>query len=119
MKERGYFFPVQVLGHHLYRVYEDMPYHSARYDKWTTVKKEFTCDGATGAMDILCRGWIHHDWLTASGLTPHLQGAPYWDDGTPCTRWESSTVLADCLKEDGYTFRAPFWRLATWVAGLF
>jgi len=40
-----------------------------------------------------------------------------WDDGTPCSNWQASTVLYDILKEDGHSFRAPFWRIATFLLG--
>ena len=102
----GYKLPIQVLGPNSYRVYEDMPYHSPRYAKSVMVRADFRCDGATGAMDILTRAWVFHDWFCSGGA---------WMDGSTPTRWESSAVLYDQLREDGYWFRAPFWRLATWL----
>lgn len=116
---RSYVMPIEVLGPNKYRILVDMALYSKRYKKTTTAFAGFEMDGATGAQDILTRAWVHHDWLTASGLRKDMPGITCWDDGTSCTRWQSSMVLYDCLREDGYWMRAPFWCVVTWVAGIF
>jgi len=98
----------QVVGPHRYRLNEDLVYLSRRYNRCITVPAGYMSDGATCAMDITTRGWWVHDIMCDRGT---------WDDGTPVTRWQASSVLYDCLREDGYWIRAPFWRLATWVWG--
>lgn len=112
---RGYILPLEVVGPDHYRLFRSISYYSKRYNKTVTAPAGFEMDGATGATDITTRGWIFHDWLTASGLNPDLKGTKHWDDGTPCSRWQSSVVLYDCLREDGYVVRAPFWCLFTWA----
>lgn len=83
-------------------------YYSKRYKKWRSVEKGEYSDGATGAEDIKTRGWWIHDMLCRYGK---------WDDGSKCTNWQASTVLYDILREDGFLFRAPFWRIATYLMG--
>jgi len=115
----AYEMPIEVLGPHSYQVLEDMPYFSPRYQKTVLVKAGFRSDGATGATDIITRGWIFHDWFTDdTDQKPRwfpLLGK--WTDGTRPTRWESSSVLYDCLLEDGYWIRAWPWRIGTWAWG--
>lgn len=91
-------------------------YYSERYGKSTTAPEGFVMDGATGATDILSIGWPIHDWLTDSGLAGPRNVGCRWDDGTTCSRWQSSTVLFDVLRAEGRWVRAPFWALATWLA---
>ena len=93
-------------GPHQYRLLTSIEYYSPRYNKTVTVPAGTVSDGATGAMDILTRAWWIHDELTDD---------PYWDDGSYCSRWQSSAVLHDILKEDGYWLRAPLWAVATWL----
>lgn len=97
-------------------IWEGMASHGSPLRR-CTVPAGFVSDGATGAMDVLTRGWIVHDWLTDSGVAGPRNLGCLWDDGSPCSRWQSSLVLASCLREDGYCIRAPFWAVATWLAG--
>lgn len=87
---------------------EDYRYFSKRYSKWITVPKGFFSDGATYAPDIDSRAWGIHDVLCRYGS---------FDDKSKCTNWQASSVLYDILKEDGYVFRAPWWRAATYLFG--
>ena len=83
-----------------------LEYYSKRYTKWVTVEEGYPSDGATGAIDIWSRAWWVHDKLTDRGT---------WDDGTPITPWQESSVLYDILREEGRWIRAPFWRAFTWA----
>lgn len=85
---------------------EAIEYYSERYRKWVTVRKGFTSDGATGAYDVISLGWWVHDKLCLTNV---------WEDGTPCTRWQGSTVLHDILKQEGRWFRKTTWRYATMI----
>lgn len=95
-------------GGYNYVVTEDITYFSKRYDKHVIAYKGDIFDGATGAIDIDSKGWIIHDVLCRDGT---------WDDGTPCTNWQASTVLSDILKDEGRWFRARSWFAATWLFG--
>lgn len=83
-------------------------YRSERYQKNVFVPKGYKSDGATGAMDIWSEGWWVHDRLCDTGK---------WEDGTPCTNWQASTVLSDILKSEGRWVRARYWFLATLLFG--
>ncbi len=93
-------------------------YHSPRYNKNVTVPKGYVSDGATGAIDIQSEAWKVHDWLCGNylGTRPKPPGGQ-WDDGTPCTNWQASTVLSDILKAEGRWIRARYWWAATWLFG--
>jgi len=91
-----------------YEATESYTYHSPRYGREVTVPVGFYSDGATDAVDVDSDAWWVHDVLCRYGR---------WDDGTPCTNWQASTVLNDILKRDGYWFRAPWWRMATYFFG--
>lgn len=118
MKDRGYIFPVQILGPHEYRIFEDMHYHSRRYNKDVTIRAPFRYDGATGVIDEMSRAPAFHDWLTASGLDPSNPGRPFWDDGSPCTGWQSSMVYRDLLLLDGCWFKASVRPIPCWLWGV-
>ncbi len=110
MKLRGYIMPrVAVISPHKFQTLEPHTYHSPRYNRDATIPSGFVSDGATGAMDLYTRAWLVHDFLCTQPCR--------WDDGTECTRWQSSMVLHDCLAEDGFDVRAWPWALATWIAG--
>jgi len=83
-------------------------YYSRRYKKWVSVEAGFYSDGATGVPDIKTDAWWVHDVLCRFGK---------FADGTPCTNWQASSILHDILNEDGYKFRAPFWRIGTFLFG--
>lgn len=83
-------------------------YYSPRYDKWVVVPKGYLSDGATGAMDINSMAWWVHDVLCEFGV---------WEDGTPVTNWQASTVLSDILFDEGRYIRATTWWPATWLFG--
>lgn len=92
-----------------YEVARDYCYYSARYNRCLTIRRGFYSDGATKAFDIKnTDAWLIHD---------HICRYARWDDGTPIDNWTASTVLADIMRRDGYTFRAFWWWLATWLAG--
>jgi len=83
-------------------------YHSKRYSQIVIVRKGYVSDGATGAFDIWSEAWWVHDKLCDTGT---------WDDGTPITNWQASSVLADILKSEGRWFRAKYWFWATYLFG--
>lgn len=83
-------------------------YYSERYGKSVTVTKGYPSDGATGALDIWSEGWWVHDVLCDRGT---------WDDGTPCTNWQASTILSDILKAEGRKYRAIYWKYMTFLFG--
>ena len=83
-------------------------YYSAGYDKFITVPAGYPSDGATGARDINSLSWWVHDVLCDFGV---------FDDGTPCTNWQASTILSDILKAEGRWFRARSWFIMTWLLG--
>lgn len=83
-------------------------YLSPRYNKKVIVPEGFESDGATGAIDIYSDSWWIHDKLCNTGT---------WEDGSPCTNWQASTVLSDILREEGHTLRAIYWWPATWFFG--
>jgi len=66
-------------------------------------------DGATGAADLRnSRGFWVHDKLCSRCA---------WDDGTPCTNWQTSRVLSDILKREGYKVRSKTWLIFTFLFG--
>ena len=83
---------------------EDFLYYSRRYNKYVKLEAGMRSDGATGARDIISAAWWVHDELTESYT---------WRDGTECTRWQSSNVIADILKDEGHWFIDGFWKYAT------
>jgi hypothetical protein len=88
----------------------DFIYRSPRYGKTLTARTGYRSDGASFiARDVMTRAWVVHDRATDD---------PRWDDGTVCTRWQSSTVCYDILREDGYRVIAPVWWIGTWLGGL-
>lgn len=92
----------------IYTLQYTIKYTSTRYGKTTVVPKGYKSDGATGAFDIWSEAWWVHDKLCDQGT---------WDDKTPITNWEASTVLSDILATEGRWFRARYWWLATWLFG--
>ena len=94
-----------------YRVIKDKDYFSKRYQKHIRIKTtDKPYDGATGPLvpDINSFGWLFHDVLCREGR---------FEDGTPCTNWQASKVLADILKSEGRWFRGRSWFVATWLFG--
>jgi hypothetical protein len=83
-------------------------YHSKRYDKDVTVPKGEPSDGATFAPDIYSRSWKVHDVLCKTGM---------WDDGTKCTNWQASMVLAAILWREKQWLRTPSWFFFTFTCG--
>ena len=86
----------------------DYCYHSPRYKRSITVKAGMYSDGATWARDVASDAWWVHDVACRYGR---------WDDGQKISNWQASSVLYDILRRDGFWFRAPFWRLATFLFG--
>ena len=95
-------------GERVYIAESEYAYTSSRYGKTVTVPIGYESDGATRAMDIASAGWWGHDVLCSEGK---------WDDGTPVTNWQASSVLADILASEGRWFRARYWWLFTWLFG--
>lgn len=87
---------------------KEIVYYSKRYNKYVVVPEGYPSDGATGAIDIFSNAWWVHDVLCDRGT---------WDDDTPCTNWQASTVLSDILREEGRYIRAVYWWPATWLFG--
>lgn len=84
-------------------------YYSERYDKYVTVQAPYRSDGATSAPDIDSDAWWFHDVLCDRGT---------WDDGTPLTNWQCSTVLYDVMRRDGFSLvRSTVWRHQTFLWG--
>lgn len=78
---------------HIKVLQQDLPWFSKRYQKWTTPKKGFKYDGATGVMDVDDLDGAMHDWNFY---------VAYWDDGTPMTFEEANNNYTDWLKENGH-----------------
>ena len=91
-----------------YKLRAQLKYRSFRYQKNITVPEGYASDGATGAIDIFSDAWWVHDWLCETGQ---------FDDGTPCTNWQASTVLSDILRREERWLRAIYWWPATWLFG--
>ncbi len=91
-----------------YKRKHTLVYYSPRYNKFVTVPEGYPSDGATGAMDIASDSWWVHDKLCDTGL---------FDDGTPCTNFQASTILCDILREEGRWLRAYYWWPATYLFG--
>jgi len=87
---------------------KDYTYYSPRYKKEVTVHKGAYSDGATYAIDVDTDGFWVHDCFCRYGE---------WDDHTPITNWQASSVLSDILKRDGFWFRAYTWRYMTFIFG--
>jgi hypothetical protein len=84
-------------------------YYSERYGKSVTVSSPYRSDGATSAPDIDSDAWWFHDVLCDRGT---------WDDGTPLTNWQCSTVLYDTMRDDGFSWsRSTVWRHITFACG--
>jgi len=96
------------MGAVMYRRKSRLVYYSKRYKKHITVPYGYPSDGATGAIDIDSNGWWVHDVLCDKGV---------FDDGTPCTNWQASTILSDILREEGRWVRAIYWWPFTYLFG--
>jgi hypothetical protein len=92
----------------MYKRKKTLVYHSERYDKTVTVPEGYLSDGATGAIDIYSDGWWVHDKLCDTGI---------FDDGTPCTNKQASTILSDILRSEGRWCRAIYWWPMTYLFG--
>lgn len=95
-------------GDGTYTLDETIVYRSPRYAKIVTVPAGEVSDGATGAWDIVTRGWWVHDRLCNIGR---------WDDGTRLSNWQCSQVLQDILTEEGRRWQGHRWFWATWLLG--
>ena len=93
---------------HKYTCPYRIEYYSKRYDKTIVVPEGYPSDGATGAFDIWSESWWVHDKLCDKGT---------WDDGTPITNWQASTVLGDILLSEGRVFRSVYWWWFTFLFG--
>lgn len=94
-------------GDGTYTLNKGFVYTSPRYAQKITVPDGYESDGATGAMDILSRGWWVHDRLCEG----------FWDDGTPISNWQCSMVLHDILVSEGRYWQAKRWMVATFLFG--
>jgi hypothetical protein len=83
-------------------------YYVSRYGKKVSIPTGRRSDGATGAWDIISEAWWVHDELCNTGK---------FDDGTPCTNLQASTILSDILKKEGRWFRARTWFITTLAFG--
>lgn len=83
-------------------------YFSPRYGKTITVPSKFYSDGATCAPDLDTDAWWVHDVICRYGK---------FDDGTPCTNRQASTILYDILREDGYRVWSSLWWAGTYFLG--
>lgn len=97
-----------------YRLLSSRRYYSKRYDKYVNLQAGMLSDGATGAKDIHSWGWWIHDRLCNTGV---------FEDGTRCSNWQASKVLADILwsewsiKKPFRGIRAVLWLPATFLFG--
>ncbi len=91
-----------------YILLENFTYHSKRYGKRSVCEEGMLSDGATGAMDIVSKGWWVHDDLCNEGK---------WQDGTKITNWIASQVLQDILAEEGRKWRSKYWFWFTFAFG--
>lgn len=99
---------VQIVGDG-YEVLEEYRYWSEKYKKWLTIPKGMYSDGATCARDLEdTDAWLIHD---------HICRYARWDDGTPISNWQGSTVLSIELKKDGYWLESFTWKYATYLLG--
>ena len=96
------------MGRAKYTNPKEIRYFSERYQKWVVVEEGFPSDGASGAVDIYSQAWWVHDKLCVTGT---------WNDGTPVTNWQASTVLSDILASEGRWFRSMTWWVFTWALG--
>lgn len=92
----------------IYVTIRTVSYWSKRYDKYVTIRRNWSFDGATFAKDINSMSWLVHDVLCYLG---------HFDDGTECTNLQASLILYDILKSEGRWFRKYTWFLATWLFG--
>ena len=92
-----------------YRRKSHLCYHSDRYNKDVVVPMGYPSDGATGAFDLKnSDSWWVHDKLCDTGV---------FEDGTPCTTWQASTICCDILASEGRWFRRFSWWLPTFIFG--
>jgi hypothetical protein len=91
-----------------YRLLEDVRVFSKRYRKWIIAMAGEEFDGATGAIDVCPMAWIPHDVLCRDGE---------FADGTLCTNWEASMIIASQLIKYRRYFRAVGWFVATFLFG--
>ena len=105
-----------------YVLKDPIHYYSKRYNRYVSLPKGYTSDGATGAIDVkgtvectykgkpffASMSWWVHDKLCDTGK---------WDDGANCTNWQASTVLHDILKAEGHWVRDFWWRITTYMFG--
>jgi hypothetical protein len=89
-----------------FELIDRIDYYSKRYKKWVRIDPGYRSDGATGVVDIMSMSWWVHDKVCETKV---------WADGTPVSAWESSMILYDILKQEGYIWRAPVWALATYL----
>lgn len=91
-----------------YVVTNSVTYYCKRYNKFIEVKVSDIFDGATGAMDIDCFGWLIHDVLKRDKC---------FQDGSKCSNLQASHILSDILKQQGYNIRARTWFITTLAWG--
>ena len=94
---------------------QPLRYLSPRYGKWVIIDVGYESDGATGAFDVPSNSWWIHDKICDDGT---------WFDGTPCTRWQASSVLHDILRSEAIAeenilkwCRSKYWFIATYYFG--
>ena len=90
----------------LYLLQKEIVYYSRRYEKTITIPVDTYSDGASGAVDIHSNSWWIHDELCRD---------KQWDDGTPCSNYQASRVLADVLHHEGRIVRRWPWAIATFL----
>ena len=84
-------------------------YHSKRYDKNITIPPMYQSDGATYAPDLSRTAFFVHDRICQHGK---------FDDGTPVTNWQASSIYYDILGDKGFSFRKYHRRFLTyWFGG--
>ncbi len=108
-----------------YQICKSHKYYSKRYGKTVSTPALFPTDGATGAVDVdgkieaydtwndskvvyVSLSWVIHDQLCNTGK---------FDDGTPCTNWQASTILSDILWSERRWFRTVYWWPMTYLLG--
>lgn len=87
---------------------EEFTYRSERYGKSITIPKFEPSDGATMAPDLNKKAFTVHDRICKVGK---------WDDETPITNWQASTVYYDILKDSGHWQAYHRWLLTFMFGG--
>ena len=83
-----------------YTLSETFIYNDPRYKKTITIPSGTRSDGSSGGADIYSGYWGVHDLVCERGT---------WDDGTPITNWQASSIASYILRNEYSVDEKRWW----------